>query len=208
MGMKLEEFVAAAKAGEAAQVAAYLDERPEEVRARHEGATALHFAAIGNHRAVVDLLLACGAELDSEDDEFRASPMAWANEKGHMEMVRYLAARGAYVDLNEAAGFGLIEHLKKKLATDAARINEANAYGTPLHSACLWGQPEAAETLLAHGADTALKNFEGKTALEIAEFQAGTNASACGILIASRRKEIMAACARIVEILRQRGVSK
>jgi ankyrin repeat protein len=52
---------------------------PDLAHARFEKATPLHFAALENHREVVELLLAAGADPNARDDEFNMTPIGWAN---------------------------------------------------------------------------------------------------------------------------------
>jgi hypothetical protein len=35
---------------------------------------------------MVDHLVACGADLNAEDDVYKATPLGWANEKGYTQM--------------------------------------------------------------------------------------------------------------------------
>lgn len=202
---KLKTFIQAVCDGDAATVESCLLESPELASAKDDGATPLHFAAIGNHRQVVDLLLDHGADINAIDDEFGSTPAGWANEKGYVEMVHYLVARGAKVDLPRAAGFGLLDLVIELLATDASAINASGGWGMPIHEASLWGHPRIVEVLLEYGADPNLKNRDGKTALAIATEQVETNGAGNSIVIEPRKKEIIAGCAEIAEILKRSG---
>ncbi len=149
-------------------------------------------------------MLAHGADLDAVDDEFGAPPLGWANEKGHVELARYLLERGAHVSLNLAAACGFIERVRALLAAQSP-VNEINGFGAPLHGAAVWGQPEIAALLLAHGADAELRNRDGRTPLEIARQQIETNGQGTPIVLEGRRAEIVKGCAAVIEALQGRA---
>jgi uncharacterized protein len=193
-------FFQAICTGELEAVAACLQNSPTLLQAKDEGATPLHFAAINNYRDIVDLLLANGADLEAIDDEYGMTPLGWANEKGHVEMARYLFERGTPVNLNLAAACGLLDRVRELLAAQAP-VNQINGFGAPMHEAAVWGQPEIARLLLAHGADPALPNRDGQTPLAIARQQVETNGQGTPIVLPERRVEIIKGCAAIIEIL-------
>jgi ankyrin repeat protein len=166
-------------------------------------ATPLHFAALENHREVVELLLAAGADPNARDDEFNMTPIGWANEKGHMEMVDYLHSLGAKLDLYSAVAYGLTHQVKQFLQQDSSQVNTRNHYGTPIHEASLWGHVDVLKLLLAHGADPNLRNEHGDTALEIARKQLASNCANTPIVIPERRKQIKEGCRAVSEILAQ-----
>src|ERR1700687_2454019 len=101
----IEEFMSAARDGDVSA----LNLHPELVNVRHDGATALHFAALNGRLEAVRWLLEHGALLDTEDDEFGMTPVAWANEKGQRPMVDFLLAQGASVRPFESAAFGKLD---------------------------------------------------------------------------------------------------
>jgi len=55
------------------------------------GATALHYAAFDGLREIVQLLLDRGAEINSRDRQFGATPAGWA--------IEYLRERGGYLEI-------------------------------------------------------------------------------------------------------------
>jgi hypothetical protein len=69
----------------------------------------------------------------------------------------------------------------------------------------MWGQQPAAELLLSAGADPSLLDGARRTPGMIARIQAGANARLCPIVAPWRRAEIVAACARIAELLQARA---
>jgi len=75
----LAPFIEAVIRGDLASVEAMLSADPELVRrADSDGATALHHAAFAAQYAVVDALLAAGADLNARDGRHGATPGGWA----------------------------------------------------------------------------------------------------------------------------------
>jgi ankyrin repeat protein len=67
--------------GAVEEVSAIVHNHPELTNKRDElGATALHHAAFGGHRLVVQLLVQQGAEINAPDAQFGATPAGWAIE--------------------------------------------------------------------------------------------------------------------------------
>ena len=88
----LDRLVKAIKLGDVDQVRAILDEHSELVNERDEtGATALHYAAFDGLREIVELLLDRGAEINSRDGKFGATPAGWA--------IEYLRERGGFLGI-------------------------------------------------------------------------------------------------------------
>ena len=99
-----DKLIKAIKLRDANQVRRILDEHGELVHARDEaGATALHYATFDGLREIAQLLLDRGAEINSRDSQFGATPAGWA--------IEYLRERGGYLaielqDLAYAIEFG------------------------------------------------------------------------------------------------------
>jgi ankyrin repeat protein len=88
----LNKLVEAIRLREIDRVRALLDEDGSLIQARDEsGATALHYAAFDGHREIVELLLDRGAEINSRDSQFGATPAGWA--------IEYLRERGGYLGI-------------------------------------------------------------------------------------------------------------
>ena len=70
------------------------------------------------------------------------------------EVVDALRCSAGELDLYEAAALGDVDRLQKLLGADASQVNSKSNDGfTPLHLACFFRHPEAAQVLLAAGAD-------------------------------------------------------
>lgn len=95
---------------------------------------------------IVDLLIAGGADLNSSD------ALHTAAEKGRYEMVKFLIGKGANV--NEV-GF--------EYCLSDSKYDEA---GTALHFAVDANNTEVAKLLLENGADVAIRDAKGRTAME------------------------------------------
>ncbi|KAF4495762.1 hypothetical protein FAGAP_8092 [Fusarium agapanthi] len=71
------------------------------------GCTPLHFAAWYGHMAVMELLLASGAMMDSEDSGGK-TPLSYAIEHGNIAAIEFLLETGAQVDHNYMVGSKLV----------------------------------------------------------------------------------------------------
>jgi ankyrin repeat protein len=63
------------------------------------GQTALSWAAMGGHEAMVELLLEKGADMECRSNDYR-KPLWWAAKKGHKAVVKLLLEKGADVECN------------------------------------------------------------------------------------------------------------
>lgn len=102
------------------------------------------------------------------------SPLMMAALKGHTDMVRKLIARGADVNkpgwapLHYAATGGHLQIMEILLEHHAFIDAESPNGTTPLMMAARYGTPQAVKLLLQAGADTAMKNQLGMTAVDFA----------------------------------------
>ncbi|WP_053225858.1 ankyrin repeat domain-containing protein [Solirubrobacter soli] len=84
-------LIARAAASSKADAVALLLERGADVNAMPGRATALHEAAFRGDRAIVDLLLAAGADRTIRDREFNADAAGWASHAGHTSLATHLS---------------------------------------------------------------------------------------------------------------------
>jgi ankyrin repeat protein len=87
----------AARKGDAAKLAALLDEHPDKlhIRAKPYGGTLLHLAA--EHLDAVDLLLRRGLDVNAHEQGDNTYAMHWAAAAGRLDVVRRLADAGGDV---------------------------------------------------------------------------------------------------------------
>jgi ankyrin repeat protein len=98
--------------------------------------------------------------------------------KGYVEIVEILIAHKANVNALNAEGATALHDaaLAGKCAVAEALLNhgaqvdarDRDSQATPLHLAASWGRRDVVELLLARGANPALKDKNGKTALDLA----------------------------------------
>jgi Ankyrin repeats (3 copies) len=123
-------FFSAVERGDLDAVRAWLASDPELVRARDAmGATALHVAAFHAHRAIVELLLSAGAELNARDGTYGGTPAGWA--------MHYLRERGALLgteieDMLFAIQRGDTELVARFIVRHPALANAVDPDGKPL----------------------------------------------------------------------------
>jgi ankyrin repeat protein len=86
----LESMIEAVKQDDLERVRAILalDDRLANQR-DESGATPLHYATLNGHRQIVQLLLERGADINSTDSQFGATPAGWA--------IEYLREMGGYL---------------------------------------------------------------------------------------------------------------
>ena len=81
-----------------------------------DGKTPLHFA---RSRAVVDLLLDAGADIDARDLDHRSTPAQWMLDRrrgaGRFQLAQYLVERGAATDIFLAVALGLRDRVRRML---------------------------------------------------------------------------------------------
>ena len=147
----------------------------------------LHRAAVAGDLPMVERLVAKGADTSNRDNPFGATPLSWADHADQRETFDWLRSNSR-VDVHDAAGFGLSEHLHARLREDPASVNGQRdqwrlAQATPLHVAALMDRADIAEVLLDAGADPTLLTAGGQTPLEVAE---QNNATATAALLRKR----------------------
>jgi ankyrin repeat protein len=170
----VKELFVAAGEGDYDQVQRGLAAKPD-LNAKVKGITALHAAAFGGHKRVVELLLAHGANIEVKDDNEGVSPLHVATMNGHRDVVELLLSRGAAVSaatehgnvvpLCIAAERGDVE-MMRLLLSHGAQVNVRVRTGiTPLCIVASRGYRDAAALLLDKGADVNAKSDTSATAL-------------------------------------------
>lgn len=95
-----------------------------------DGKTPLHFA---RSRAVIDLLLASGADIDARDVDHRSTPAQWMLDRrrgaGRFALAQYLAERGAEADIFLAAALGLADRVRALLEGDRRLLDLRTSQG-------------------------------------------------------------------------------
>lgn len=88
----LKTLIEAIEHAELNGVKAIVRDHPEFVNQRDEdGATPLHYAALGGRRVIVEFLVEHGAQINAIDSEFGATPAGWA--------IEYMREMGAFLGI-------------------------------------------------------------------------------------------------------------
>jgi hypothetical protein len=78
------------------EVARFLRDKGADINCRgFFGASGLHWAAMNGHTAMVEYLIAQGANLRMRDQQFNSTPLGWAYEGKQQEIADFLEAQGA-----------------------------------------------------------------------------------------------------------------
>ena len=143
------------------------------------GNTALHEAARSGELAIVDWLLAHGADTNAQNDSGE-SPISEASAMGHHEVVWRLLEKGAHVGergSSQQASLALsaVRHsnveLLDRLFALGVPVHELEQYGnTAMGEACRNGDMAVAEWLLQHGANASEAKADGTSALGAAAY--------------------------------------
>jgi uncharacterized protein len=129
--------------------------------------TALHWAASSDDLEALDALLDAGADVDARGAVIGGgTPLDDAVAFGQWAAARRLVARGARVNLWNAAALGLVERVRAACDAPAppTRAELTNAFWC----ACHGGQRSTAEELLQRGADRDWVGHDGLTPLDAA----------------------------------------
>jgi len=113
------------------------------------------FAAItANDKGRIAQLMAAGPGAAHARNAGGISALMQARYENRMEIVDLLRQAAGDLDIFESSALGDVARLNRLLANDGELVKARSADGfTPLHLACFFGQLEAAETLVQHGAD-------------------------------------------------------
>jgi cytohesin len=141
--------------------------------------TPLHEAAEKGHRGMVELLLARGALANARSGGSHKPLTPWhaARQAGHAAITELLRDHGGHdraaqaVSIHRAAEYGYLGRLQVLLKEDPTLVASRDYLyrRTPLHWAANNGHRDAAELLLANGADLEARDKNGDTPLGRAE---------------------------------------
>jgi ankyrin repeat protein len=194
-----EEFLAAAMQGDVATLRRLAEGHPEYLRsphamfaaihqshadiaelllemgtspnvADHKGLSALHVAAQSGATEIARMLISRGANIDPIERNYNSTPLGGANYHGRTEMVAFLAPLSR--DIRGLCFAGAIDRLTELLAADASlasavtRGNEVPLFALPDDDD---RAVEVSELLLAHGANSSVKNAAGLTPAQAAK---------------------------------------
>jgi len=125
----LENLMEAVKQGNRESVEAILESNDRLANQRDEsGATPLHYATLNGHRQIVQLLLERGADINSVDGQFGATPAGWA--------IEYLREMGGFLaieldDFAYAIQLGDTRWVVRFLKRFPSLRQASDSHGTP-----------------------------------------------------------------------------
>jgi len=165
----------AAKQGDLSTVRAVLAAGTAPDLRDKDGRTPLHWAALGGHTEVVQLLLGAGAEVDARERDryYGRTPLHLAAQGGHTDVIQLLLKAGAEVNAEDrgygskplwGAVAGGHAAAAKSLLDRGAAVNATNRTRSPVSAGDLTnetaldraskdGRADLVALLLAHGAD-------------------------------------------------------
>ncbi|XP_061673321.1 histone-lysine N-methyltransferase EHMT2 [Syngnathoides biaculeatus] len=142
-----------------------------------DGYTGLHHAAKQGNLEIVNILLETGQVDVNSQDNGGWTPIIWAAEHKHVEVIKVLLNRGADVTINDkelniclhwAAYAGNVD-IAEMVLNAGCSLASVNVHGdTPLHIAAREGYLECVTLFLSRGADIDTMNREGDTPLTLA----------------------------------------
>uniref|UniRef100_A0A673G3Z4 Histone-lysine N-methyltransferase EHMT2-like n=1 Tax=Sinocyclocheilus rhinocerous TaxID=307959 RepID=A0A673G3Z4_9TELE len=145
--------------------------------AEEDGSTGLHHAAKLGNLEVLMLLLSTGQVDLNAQDSGGWTPIIWAAEHRHIDVIRALLNRGADVTLRDKemnvclhwASFAGSAEIAELVLNAGCPLSSVNLHGdTPLHIAAREGYTDCVTLFLSRGADIDIMNKEGDTPLSLA----------------------------------------
>jgi ankyrin repeat protein len=143
------------------------------------------FAAVagGDVERVKGMLTEQPALADARDPGGRSAILTAVYHR-QKEIANLIVARGATLDLFEAAASGEIERAERLVAETPSAIDAFSADGwTPLHLAAFFGRGKIAELLLEHGADAGARSRNANANTPLHAALAGNQSFTAGLLI-------------------------
>ena len=134
-------------------------------------ATSIHPYRAGVQNELMQLLLDHGAEIDHRTSAGnRQSSVMGALANGRGQAAEYLAARGARLSLEAAAGVGRLDTVKRFFNDDGTRKPKTSRkqVQTAFLTACGWGRNDVVEFLLDKGVELENGGGDGQTPLHCA----------------------------------------
>jgi ankyrin repeat protein len=157
----------------------------EEInRLDRDGNTPLAYAARSGCLAIVKRLVAAGALVDAAEEHQGWTPLLQAADQHHATVVSFLLSHGAKVNIRTEFGYTPLtaailgsdftygrketrDETVRVLLAAGADVNRPGIYGwTPLMTAVFRDDANLARFLLIKGADPAIKDEKGVTALD------------------------------------------
>ncbi|XP_061838603.1 histone-lysine N-methyltransferase EHMT2 [Nerophis lumbriciformis] len=142
-----------------------------------DGYTGLHHSAKQGNLEIVSMLLETGQVDVNGQDNGGWTPIIWAAEHKHVEVIKVLLNRGADVAISDkelnvclhwAAYAGNVD-IAEMVLNAGCSLAAVNLHGdTPLHIAAREGYLECVTLFLSRGADIDIMNREGDTPLTLA----------------------------------------
>lgn len=138
----------ACRNGQAEVVRFLLTKRPDLTFQGFMGGTPLHWAYFGGSKAVVDLLLAAGADATARNNDLGCTPRAFG--------------------ICTPANWGFLFLVQRQLQADDSLLNYMDGKTSALHEAAQNGHLEVVRFLLNRGADRLIVNGDGKQPRDLA----------------------------------------
>jgi len=139
-----------------------------------DGFTVLHLAVANNHKNIVELLVAKGADINANTRGLGFTPLHFAVMDEKKNMAQLLITKGADINAKDDDGFTPLhwtaikghKEIVELLIDNGANVNpKGDEFGmTPLHKAASKGHREITELLIANGADVNAKVVSSPTA--------------------------------------------
>ena len=145
-----------------------------KIKREDAGRTPLHCAALKGHGTTVLALINAKKSAVHAKDKHDWTPLHYAAQNGHVDVVRLLIANNAKIDAKDIQGARPLHYAALKGHVDVVRLLIANNAkidakdiqgARPLHYAALKGHVDVATLLIANNATVDIKDKHGNTPL-------------------------------------------